>query len=202
MKQPAVYIMANKPNGTIYVGVTSDLIKRAYLHRNSILDGFSKKYACKSLVYFEIHQTMESAILREKQLKAGSRQKKIELNVSFRHHKDWTRLFIFVDPTVLDCHVATLLLMTNALQRHFSSLRAKRGSQGSIGNWKHRLLHCVRNDKGIGHFLQPTFLGGGVLAMTIQGYARGLMGKMAYSYLLFRNSLFSNGVEFLLRSDK
>ena len=79
MKQPAVYIMANKPNGTIYVGVTSDLIKRAYLHRNSILDGFSKKYACKSLVYFEIHQTMESAILREKQLKAGSRQKKIEL---------------------------------------------------------------------------------------------------------------------------
>lgn len=78
MKQPAVYIMANKPNGTIYVGVTSDLVKRAYLHRNSLVDGFSKKYSCKSLVFFEIHETMESAILREKQLKAGSRQKKIE----------------------------------------------------------------------------------------------------------------------------
>ena len=79
MKQPAVYIMANKPNGTIYVGVTSDLLKRAYLHRNGILDGFTKKYDCKSLVFFEIHQTMESAILREKQLKAGSRQRKIKL---------------------------------------------------------------------------------------------------------------------------
>lgn len=79
MKQPAVYIMANKPNGTIYVGVTSDLMRRAYLHRNSLVDGFTKKYACKSLVFFEIHQTMESAILREKQLKAGSRQKKIKL---------------------------------------------------------------------------------------------------------------------------
>jgi putative endonuclease len=79
MKQPAVYIMANKPNGTIYVGVTSDLVKRAYLHRNGLLDGFTKKYDCKSLVFFEIHQTMESAILREKQLKAGSRQRKIKL---------------------------------------------------------------------------------------------------------------------------
>ncbi len=79
MKQPAVYILANRPHGTIYVGVTSDLIRRVYLHRNSLLDGFTKKYDCKSLVFFEIHQTMESAILREKQLKAGSRQKKIKL---------------------------------------------------------------------------------------------------------------------------
>jgi len=79
MKQPAVYMMANKPNGTLYVGVTSDLIKRAFLHRNGLLEGFTKKYACKSLVFFEIHHTMESAILREKQLKAGSRQRKIKL---------------------------------------------------------------------------------------------------------------------------
>lgn len=79
MKQPAVYMMANKPNGTLYVGVTSDLIKRAFLHRNGLLEGFTKKYACKSLVFFEIHHTMESAILGEKQLKAGSRQRKIKL---------------------------------------------------------------------------------------------------------------------------
>jgi putative endonuclease len=91
MKQPAVYIMANKPNGTIYVGVTSNLIKRAYLHRNSLLDGFSKKYACKSLVFFEIHETMESAILREKQLKAGSREKKVEL-IEVRN-PSWTDLY-------------------------------------------------------------------------------------------------------------
>ena len=91
MKQPAVYIMANKPNGTIYVGVTSDLIKRAYLHRNSLLDGFSKKYACKSLVFLEIHETMESAILREKQLKAGSRKKKIEL-IEVKN-PSWTDLY-------------------------------------------------------------------------------------------------------------
>ena len=71
--------MSNKPNGTIYVGVTSDLIKRVYLHRNSLLEGFTKKYACNSLVFFEIHQTMESAILREKQLKAGSGQRKVKL---------------------------------------------------------------------------------------------------------------------------
>lgn len=79
MKQPAVYMMANKPNGTIYVGVTSNLVKRTYLHRNELLDGFSKKYSCKSLIFYEIHQTMESAITREKQLKAGSRQRKIRL---------------------------------------------------------------------------------------------------------------------------
>ena len=91
MKQPAVYIMTNKPNGTIYVGVTSDLIKRAYLHRNGLLEGFTKKYACKSLVFFEIHQTMESAILREKQLKAGSRQKKIKL-IEVKN-SSWTDLY-------------------------------------------------------------------------------------------------------------
>lgn len=91
MKQPAVYIMANKPNGTLYVGVTSDLIERTYLHRNGLLDGFTKKYDCKSLVFFEIHQTMESAILREKQLKAGSRQKKIKLVEG--KNSAWTDLY-------------------------------------------------------------------------------------------------------------
>lgn len=91
MKQPAVYMMANKPNGTLYIGVTSDLIKRAFLHRNGLLDGFTKKYACKSLVFFEIHHTMESAILREKQLKAGSRQKKIKL-IEVKN-STWTDLY-------------------------------------------------------------------------------------------------------------
>jgi len=78
-KQPYVYIMASKRNGTLYTGVTSDLPKRAYEHREGLAAGFTKTYACKLLVWYEIHENMESAILREKQIKAGSRRKKIAL---------------------------------------------------------------------------------------------------------------------------
>jgi putative endonuclease len=77
--QPAVYIMANKRNGTLYVGVTSNLPQRAWQHREGIADGFTKRYGCKLPVWFELHATMEYAITREKQLKAGSRRKKLEL---------------------------------------------------------------------------------------------------------------------------
>jgi len=79
MKQPAVYIVANKKNGTLYTGVSSDLIKRIYQHKTKEIKGFTHKYGCDILVFFEIHETMESAILREKQIKAGSRAKKLEL---------------------------------------------------------------------------------------------------------------------------
>jgi putative endonuclease len=79
MKQPAIYIMANKRNGTLYTGVTSNLEKRNYEHKNNLIPGFSSKYVCKILVYYEIHETMESAIFREKQLKSGSRNKKLKL---------------------------------------------------------------------------------------------------------------------------
>lgn len=79
MKQKAVYILANKRNGTLYVGVTSDLVNRIYHHREGIIDGFAKKYDCKMLVYFENHNTMDTAILREKQIKAGSRKNKLKL---------------------------------------------------------------------------------------------------------------------------
>ncbi|MFZ4125950.1 MAG: GIY-YIG nuclease family protein [Rickettsiales bacterium] len=78
-KQPAVYIMANKRNGTLYVGVTSDLMRRNYEHKKKLIDGFTKKYGCYMLVWFEMHETMEAAILREKQLKSGSRKKKMKL---------------------------------------------------------------------------------------------------------------------------
>ena len=66
MKNPAVYIMANKPNGTLYVGVTSDLPRRAYDHREGNLPGFTKRYGCKLLVWYERHDDMASAITREK----------------------------------------------------------------------------------------------------------------------------------------
>ena len=79
MKQPAVYIMANKRNGTLYTGVTSDLVARVHQHRESVVPGFSARYGCKTLVWYEQHETMESAIGREKQIKAGSRKRKLVL---------------------------------------------------------------------------------------------------------------------------
>lgn len=77
-KQPAIYIITNKKNGTLYTGVTSDLPKRIYEHKNAT-KGFTAKYKCKTLVYFEIFDNMENAILREKQIKDGRRDKKIAL---------------------------------------------------------------------------------------------------------------------------
>ena len=79
MIQPAVYIVTNKRNGTLYTGVTSCLPKRIYEHKEEIREGFTKKYNCKLLVFFEIHETMQSAIVREKQIKKGARRKKIAL---------------------------------------------------------------------------------------------------------------------------
>jgi len=71
--------MASKPNGTLYIGVTSNLVQRVWQHREGATDGFTKQYGCKTLVWYEMHATMEHAILREKQLKAGSRKRKIAL---------------------------------------------------------------------------------------------------------------------------
>ena len=76
MKQPAVYIMASRRNGTLYTGVTSNLVQRAHQHRDGSIPGFTARYGCKLLVWHELHETMESAILREKQIKGGSRAAK------------------------------------------------------------------------------------------------------------------------------
>jgi predicted GIY-YIG superfamily endonuclease len=65
MKQPAVYIMANKPHGTIYTGVTTNLVVRAAQHKDGTFVGFTDKYGCKLLVYYEVYEDMEHAILRE-----------------------------------------------------------------------------------------------------------------------------------------
>ena len=79
MFQPAVYILASKRNGTLYIGVTSDLVKRIYEHKHDLVEGFTKKYAVHTLVYFEMHEEMKPAIQREKQLKKWERPWKIEL---------------------------------------------------------------------------------------------------------------------------
>lgn len=79
MKEPQVYILANQPNGTLYIGVTSDLPQRIWQHRNHAADGFTSKYRIHRLVWYETHGTMESAITREKQLKNWKRLWKINL---------------------------------------------------------------------------------------------------------------------------
>ena len=78
-KQPCVYLLASRRNGTLYVGVTSDLIKPVYEHREGLLDGFTKCYGVHDLVWYEVHERMESAILREKQLKKWPRAAKVRL---------------------------------------------------------------------------------------------------------------------------
>jgi len=77
--KPAIYLLTNRQNGTLYTGVTSDLPKRVWQHKNRVSPGFCTKYNLTELVYFEIFEDMYQAISREKQIKAGSRKAKIKL---------------------------------------------------------------------------------------------------------------------------
>ena len=89
--QPAIYILASHRRGTLYVGVTSDLIQRIWQHKNDLAQGFTQQYVVHTLVYFELHASMSDAIGREKQLKAGSRMKKIALIEA--GNPDWHDLY-------------------------------------------------------------------------------------------------------------
>ncbi len=77
MKSGYVYILANKRNGTLYVGVTSDLVKRVWEHKNDFVDGFTKRYGVHSLAWYEEHDTIEDAIAREKSIKRWRREWKL-----------------------------------------------------------------------------------------------------------------------------
>jgi putative endonuclease len=79
MKQPAVYILASQRNGTLYIGVTSDLVQRIWQHRNDVVEGFTKEYGVHLLVWYELHEDMESAIIREKRLKKWNRAWKLRI---------------------------------------------------------------------------------------------------------------------------
>jgi putative endonuclease len=79
MKQPCVYILASNRNGTLYVGVTSNLVQRIWQHKNNLVEGFTKKYGVHTLVWFEQHETLESAFCREKALKEWHRAWKLAL---------------------------------------------------------------------------------------------------------------------------
>ena len=90
-KQPAVYILASKRNGTLYIGVTSDLVKRVWEHKYNMVEGFTKRYGVHQLVWYELHESMESAILREKRLKDWKRSWKLDLIESM--NPDWQDLY-------------------------------------------------------------------------------------------------------------
>ena len=90
-KQWYVYVLASKKLWVLYVWVTSNLLRRIYQHKNDVYEWFTKKYFIKKLVYYEIHPTIESAIVREKQIKAWNRNKKIELIESI--NKEWDDLY-------------------------------------------------------------------------------------------------------------
>jgi putative endonuclease len=86
-----VYILANKKNGTLYVGVTSDLIRRVFEHKSGFVEGFTKKYQVHNLMYYEVTESVESAIAREKQLKKWHRDWKIRLIE--KENSDWKDLY-------------------------------------------------------------------------------------------------------------
>jgi putative endonuclease len=90
-KQPAVYIMASKKNGTLYAGVTSNLVKRIWEHKNNMVEGFTKRYGVHQLVWYELHAIMESALAREKRLKDWKRAWKLELIE--KNNPDWQDLY-------------------------------------------------------------------------------------------------------------
>lgn len=86
-----VYILANKRNGTTYIGVTSNLVRRVYEHKNDLVDGFSQKYSVHNLVYYERHDRIEDAIVREKQMKKWKRAWKLRTIENF--NPEWRDLY-------------------------------------------------------------------------------------------------------------
>ena len=91
IKQPAVYILASKRNGTLYTGVTSDLVKRIWEHKNDLVEGFTQQYHVHDLVWFELHDNMTTAIEREKNIKEWKREWK--LNLIEKNNPHWQDLY-------------------------------------------------------------------------------------------------------------
>jgi putative endonuclease len=91
MRQPCVYLLASKRNGTLYVGVTSDLVQRIWQHKNDLVEGFTKRYGVHTLVWYEMSETMQAAIARERAIKEWKRAWKIELIEKF--NPEWRDLY-------------------------------------------------------------------------------------------------------------
>jgi len=90
-KHPCVYMLASRRNGTLYIGVTSDLVKRVWEHRNDLAEGFTKRYGVHTLVWYELHEEMPSAIAREKAMKEWKRRWKLDLIE--RDNPEWRDLY-------------------------------------------------------------------------------------------------------------
>ena len=90
-RQPCVYMLASKRNGTLYTGVTSNLLKRVWEHKNNLVEGFTKKYGVHTLVWYELHNTMDSAIQREKTIKNWKRAWKLKVIEKMNAH--WRELY-------------------------------------------------------------------------------------------------------------
>ena len=148
-----VYIMTNKRNTVLYTGVTNDLKRRVYEHKGKLVDGFTKKYNITKLVYYEIFQDPENAIMREKQIKAGSRQKKIDLiNQMNREWQDlYEQLWEIASPSArndnegwLPCSAQSfgsqwhspviLRLVLNEVKERDEESRTVRGLEGQIAS--------------------------------------------------------------------
>ncbi len=91
MKTPCVYILASRRHGVLYIGVTSDLVQRVWQHKNDLVEGFTRRYRVHRLVWYEVHESMESAILRERRIKKWNRDWKIELIE--KGNPEWSDLY-------------------------------------------------------------------------------------------------------------
>jgi putative endonuclease len=140
MKAPAVYMLASGRNGTLYIGVTSDFIKRVWQHKESLADGFTKKYGVKILVWYEQHETMESAIAKEKAMKKWLR--KWKLDTIEKTNPDWRDLWpeitgavpqtVVSAPPVIPAQ-AGIQSLENALDSSDPLDSRLRGNDGTLG---------------------------------------------------------------------
>ncbi len=138
MKYPAVYMLASQRNGTLYIGVTSDLIKRVWQHREGFADGFTKQYGVKTLVWYEQHETMDSAISKEKAMKKWLRKWKLStIEKSNPEWRDlWPEIIGAVPPAVVPANAGTHtpVVPANAGTQDSATLDSRiRGNDGEKG---------------------------------------------------------------------
>ena len=135
MKQPAVYMLASKRNGTLYIGVTSDLIQRVWQHKEGLAEGFTKTYGVKMLVWYEQHGTMEIAIRKEKAMKKWLREWK--LKTIEQTNPDWNDLW----PEIIGEKPQTVIPAQAGIQQSENALDSSnpldsriRGNDGTLGD--------------------------------------------------------------------
>jgi len=144
VKIPCVYILASRRNGTLYTGITSDLSKRVWEHKNNLVEGFSKRYGVHRLVWYEVHETMDSAIQREKRIKKWNR--KWKLSLIEQSNPQWKDLFDNLGRDLVGFRKTLfqtrMVIPAEAGIQNFQRLLDSRfrGSDGSVGSFRMRLI--------------------------------------------------------------